>query len=98
MAHVIEKTVSFVPHEGGENMAESYEFEPDPYLTALGMSIDEQKAYDAWCDAVCDASEEEMRRTGITYTLDEVFEHMDAQWERLKRDYPRENWGQPCSQ
>lgn len=81
--------------KGGENMAE---FQPDPFLTSLGLSIDEQRAYDAYCDAIVDASEAEVKRTGITYTLDEVFEHAHEEIERLKREYPRESWGQPCSQ
>lgn len=81
--------------EGGENMAE---FQPDPYLTSLGFSLDEQRAYDAYCDAIVDASEAEVERTGITYTLDEVFENAHKEIERLKREYPRENWGRPCSQ
>ena len=43
-------------------------------------------------------SEAEMKRTGVTYTLDEVFEHAHEEVERLKREYPREDWGRPCSQ
>lgn len=74
------------------------EFQPDPFLTSLSLSIDEQRAYDAYCDAIVDASEEEMRKTGVTYTLDEVFEHAHEEIERLKREYPREDWGRPCSQ
>lgn len=74
------------------------EFQPDPFLTSLGLSIDEQRAYDAYCDAIVDASEEEMRKTGVTYTLDEIFEHAHEEIERLKREYPREDWGRPCSQ
>lgn len=95
MAHVTYEHARVVAVEGGENMAE---FQPDPFLTSLGMSIDEQRAYDAYCDAVVDASEAEIARTGVTYTLDEVFECMHTEIERLKRDYPREKWGQPCSQ
>ena len=64
------------------------EFQPDPFLTSLGLSIDEQRAYDAYCDAIVDASEEEMRKTGVTYTLDEIFEHAHEEIERLKREYP----------
>ena len=63
MAHVTYEHARVVAVEAGENMAE---FQPDPFLTSLGMSIDEQRAYDAYCDAVVDASEAEMPRTGVT--------------------------------
>lgn len=69
---------------------------PVPDLPRL--SVDEQRAYDAYCDAVVDASEAEIARTGVTYTLDEVFEQAHAEIERLKREYPREDLGRPCSQ
>ena len=95
MAYTAYEHPRIVATEGGEDMAE---FRPDPFLTSLGMSIDEQRAYDAWCDAVVDASEEEIRRTGITYTLDEVFAQAHDEVERLKSEYPREVWGRPCSQ
>lgn len=95
MAYITYEHTRITAIEGGENMAE---FQPDPFLTSLGMSIDEQRAYDAWCDAVVDASEAEIARTGITYTLDEVFEQAHEEIERLKREYPREEWGRPCSQ
>jgi len=95
MAYTAYEHPRIVATEGGEDMAE---FRPDPFLTSLGMSIDEQRAYDAWCDAVVDASEEEIRRTGITYTWEEVQANAQAEWDRLKREYPRENWGRPCSQ
>lgn len=94
MAYLAHERTRIAVAEGGENMAE---FQPDPYLTSLGLSLDQQRAYDAWCDAVVDVSEAEMERTGITYTIDEVFEHAQAEWERLEREYPRENWGPPCS-
>ena len=45
-----------------------------------------------------DASEAEIARTGVTYTLDEVFEQAHAEIERLKREYPRGDLGRPCSQ
>ena len=95
MAHVTFEHARVVAVEGGENMAE---FQPDPFLTSLGMSIDEQRAYDAYCDAVVDASEAEIARTGITYTWEEVQANAQAEWDRLKREYPREDWGRPCSQ
>lgn len=95
MVPIAQACVQLRVPEGGENMAE---FQPDPFLTSLGLSIEEQRAYDAYCDALVDLSEAETRRTGITYTLDEVFEHAQAEWERLEREYPRESWGQPCSQ
>ena len=88
MARIMHERVPLAVIEGGENMAE---FQPDPFLTSLGMS-------DAYCDAIVDASEAEMKRTGVTYTLDEVFEHAHEEVERLKREYPREDWGRPCSQ
>lgn len=72
---------------------------PNPYGDpADDMSPEERRAYDAYCDAIVDASEAEMERTGITYTWDEVREHARAEWARLEREYPRKNWGQPCSQ
>ena len=83
MARIMHERVPLAVVEGGENMAE---FQPDP------------RAYDAYCDAIVDASEAEMKRTGVTYTLDEVFEHAHEEVERLKREYPREDWGRPCSQ
>lgn len=95
MARIANEPIRTRMVRGGENVAE---FQPDPYLTSLGLSIDEQGAYDAHCDAIVDASEEEMRKTGVTYTLDQVFEHAREEIERLKREYPREDWGQPCSQ
>ena len=85
MARIMHERVPLAVIEGGENMAE---FQPDPFLTSLGMSV----------DAIVDASEAEMKRTGVTYTLDEVFEHAHEEVERLKREYPREDWGRPCSQ
>lgn len=94
MAHVTFEHARVVAVEGGENMAE---FQPDPFLTSLGMSIDEQRAYDAYCDAVVDASEAEIARTGVTYTWEEIQAQAQEEWDRLKRDYPRENWGRPCS-
>ena len=90
MARIMHERVPLAVIEGGENMAE---FQPDPFLTSLGMSVDQQRAYDAYCDAIVDASEAEMKRTGVTYTLDEVFEHAHEEVERLKREYPREDWG-----
>ena len=87
MARIMHERVPLAVVEGGENMAE---FQPDPFLTSLGMSVDQQRAYDAYCDA--------MKRTGVTYTLDEGFEHAHEEVERLKREYPREDWGRPCSQ
>ena len=95
MARIMHERVPLAVVEGGENMAE---FQPDPFLTSLGMSVDQQRAYDAYCDAIVDASEAEMKRTGVTYTLDEVFEHAHEEVERLKREYPREDWGRPGSQ
>lgn len=95
MARTANEPIRNAMARGGENMAE---FQPDPFLTPLGLSIDEQRAYDTYCDAIVDASEEEMRKTGVTYTLDEVFEHAHEEIERLKREYPREDWGRPCSQ
>ena len=95
MARIMHERVPLAVIEGGENMAE---FQPDPFLTSLGMPVDQQRAYDAYCDAIVDASEAEMKRTGVTYTLDEVFEHAHEEVERLKREYPREDWGRPCSQ
>ena len=74
------------------------EFQPDPFLTSLGMSVDQQRAYDAYCDAIVDASEAEMKRTGVTYTWEEVQAPAQAEWDRLPREYPREDWGRPCSQ
>ena len=94
MARIMHERVPLAVIEGGENMAE---FQPDPFLTSLGMSVDQQRAYDAYCDAIVDASEAEMKRTGVTYTLDEVFEHAHEEVERLKREYHREDWGRPCS-
>ena len=85
MARIMHERVPLAVIEGGENMAE---FQPDPFLTSLGMSVDQQRAYDAYCDAIVDASEAEMKRTGVTYTLDEVFEHAHEEVERLKREYP----------
>ncbi len=95
MGYIAFEHTRIVASEGGESMAE---FQPDPFLTSLGLSIDEQRAYDAYCDAVVDASEAEIARTGVTYTLDEVFEQAHVEIERLKREYPREDWGRPCSQ
>ena len=65
MARIMHERVPLAVVEGGENMAE---FQPDPFLTSLGMSVDQQRAYDAYCDAIVDASEAEMKRTGVTYT------------------------------
>ena len=61
MARIMHERVPLAVVEGGENMAE---FQPDPFLTSLGMSVDQQRAYDAYCDAIVDASEAEMKRTG----------------------------------
>ena len=95
MGYIAFEHTRIVASEGGESMAE---FQPDPFLTSLGLSIDEQRAYDAYCDAVVDASEAEIARTGITYTWEEVQANALAEWDRLKREYPREDWGRPCSQ
>ena len=95
MAGIMHERVPLAVIEGGENMAE---FQPDPFLTSLGMSVDQQRAYDAYCDAIVDASEAEMKRTGVTYTREEVQAHAQAEWDRLQREYPREDWGRPCSQ
>ena len=57
MARIMHERVPLAVIEGGENMAE---FQPDPFLTSLGMSVDQQRAYDAYCDAIVDASEAEM--------------------------------------
>ena len=85
MARIMHERVPLAVVEGGENMAE---FQPDPFLTSLGMSVDQQRAYDAYCDAIVDASEAEMKRTGVTYTLDEVFEHAH---EEVERHVPSKN-------
>ena len=95
MGYIAFEHTRIVASEGGGSMAE---FQPDPFLTSLGLSIDEQRAYDAYCDAVVDASEAEIARTGITYTWEEVQANAQAEWDRLKREYPREDWGRPCSQ
>lgn len=95
MGYIAFEHTRIVASEGGESMAE---FQPDPFLASLGLSIDEQRAYDAYCDAVVDASEAEIARTGITYTWEEVQANAQAEWDRLKREYPREDWGRPCSQ
>ena len=94
MARIMHERVPLAVVEGGENMAE---FQPDPFLTSLGMSVDQQRAYDAYCDAIVDASEAEMKRTGVTYPWEEVQAHAQ-EWDRLQREYPREDWGRPCSQ
>ena len=52
MARIMHERVPLAVIEGGENMAE---FQPDPFLTSLGMSVDQQRAYDAYCDAIVDA-------------------------------------------
>ena len=95
MGYIAFEHTRIVASEGGESMAE---FQPDPFLPSLGLSIDEPRAYDAYCDAVVDASEAEIARTGITYTWEEVQANAQAEWDRLKREYPREDWGRPCSQ
>ena len=49
MARIMHERVPLAVIEGGENMAE---FQPDPFLTSLGMSVDQQRAYDAYLSLI----------------------------------------------
>lgn len=77
---------------GGENMAD-----PDPFLASLGVTPGEQAAYDAYCDAVADAAEEEAKHLDRKLTLQDVFDTAHEQALNALRAHKAAEGGLPCS-